>query len=48
MAMPPSFGVGCVCICLLPGNAIAPLLFASRITTGAAANEMQKAIKKTV
>ncbi len=48
MAIPPNFGVGFVCICLLPGRAIAPLLCASDITTGTVAKEIINAIKKII
>ncbi len=48
MAIPPNLGVGWVCICLLPGIAIAPLLFASDISRGTVANEIMKAIKKDI
>jgi hypothetical protein len=45
METPPNFGVGHVCICLFPGRATMPLLFANDINRGTAENEIIKEIK---
>jgi len=48
MATPPNFGVGCAWICLFPGRATAPLLFASSITSGTERNDTAKALRKAI
>ena len=48
IAIPPNFGVGSECTCLLPGRAIALLLNASNFTDGTATAEMMKAVKKII
>ena len=45
METPPNFGVGHVCICLFPGRATMPLLFANDINSGTAENEIMKEMK---